>query len=66
MADADGKPIAAIVNYAAHPTLYGDDMLEVSADWPGVMAQDVEKKYPKAVSEIGGHKVIDFKGLLAA
>jgi len=43
VADLDGKAIAAIVNYAAHPTLYGDNMLEVSADWPGVMAQDVEK-----------------------
>ncbi len=39
----DGNAIAAIVNYAAHPTLYGDDMREVSADWPGVMAADVEK-----------------------
>ena len=38
----DGKAIAAIVNYAAHPTLYGDDMLRVSADWPGVMAADME------------------------
>jgi hypothetical protein len=43
VADTNGKAIAAIVNYAAHPTLYGDNMLEVSADWPGVMAQDVEK-----------------------
>jgi neutral ceramidase len=39
----DGKAIAAIVNYAAHPTLYDDKMLEVSADWPGVMAAEVEK-----------------------
>ena len=40
---ADGKAIAAIVNYAAHPTLYDDKMMEVSADWPGVMAAEVEK-----------------------
>jgi neutral ceramidase len=39
----DGKAIAAVVNYAAHPTLYDDKMLEVSADWPGVMAVEVEK-----------------------
>ncbi len=39
----DGHPIAAVVNFAAHPTLYDDDMLEVSADWPGVMTADVEK-----------------------
>jgi hypothetical protein len=31
----------------------------------GVMAQDVEKKYPRAVSEIGGHKVINY-GILAS
>lgn len=41
-AGRDGKAIAGIVNYAAHPTLYGDEMMEVSADWPGVMAADVE------------------------
>lgn len=32
----------------------------------GPMAQDVEKKWPKAVKEIGGHKVIDVRGMLAA
>jgi hypothetical protein len=31
----------------------------------GPMAQDVEKLYPEAVGEIGGHKVV-VKGLLAA
>ena len=39
----DGHAIGAIVNFAAHPTLYDDDMLEISADWPGVMTGDVEK-----------------------
>ncbi len=42
VADSDGKAIAAVVNYAAHPTLYDADMLEISADWPGVAAADVE------------------------
>jgi hypothetical protein len=32
----------------------------------GPMAQDIEKKWPKAVKEIGGHKVVDVKGMLAA
>jgi hypothetical protein len=31
----------------------------------GIMAQDVEKKYPKAVAEVGGHKVVKI-GMLAA
>jgi neutral ceramidase len=38
----DDKPIAAVVNYAAHPTLYDDKMMEISADWPGVLATEVE------------------------
>ena len=32
----------------------------------GPMAQDVEKKYPGTVHEIGGHKVIDMHALLSA
>ena len=39
----DGKSIAAVVNFAAHPTLYDDKMMEISADWPGVTATEVEK-----------------------
>jgi len=41
--DATGRPLAALVNFAAHPTLYGDKMMAVSADWPGVMTADMEK-----------------------
>lgn len=40
----EGKPIAELVDYAAHPTLYEDDMRQVSADWPGVMEAEVEKR----------------------
>src|ERR1043166_3207465 len=29
----------------------------------GVMAQEAEKKFPKAVSEFGGYKVVDYSGL---
>lgn len=39
----NGQPIAAVVNYAAHPVLYGDAMRDISADWPGVMTSDVER-----------------------
>ena len=39
---SDGSALATIVNFAAHPTLYDDKMLQISADWPGVMAADVE------------------------
>jgi neutral ceramidase len=40
----EGRPLAAIVNFAAHPTLYSDKMMEVSADWPGPMTASIEKE----------------------
>jgi neutral ceramidase len=40
----DGSALAAIVNFAAHPTLYDDDMMQISADWPGVMTADIEQQ----------------------
>ena len=39
----DGKPIAHAVNFAAHPTLLPSRGLKFSADYPGVLAQQVEK-----------------------
>jgi hypothetical protein len=35
--DEQGRSLAAIVDFAAHPTLYDDKMMEISADWPGAM-----------------------------
>jgi len=35
--DDQGRSLAAIINFAAHPTLYDDKMMEISADWPGAM-----------------------------
>jgi hypothetical protein len=40
----DGTPLAAVINFAAHPTLYDDKMMQISADWPGVMTADIEKE----------------------
>jgi len=40
--DAEGRSLAAVVNFAAHPTLYDEKMMEVSADWPGAMTGWVE------------------------
>ena len=33
--DGDGDVVAALVNYASHPTVLGHDNLLWSADWPG-------------------------------
>jgi hypothetical protein len=42
--DADGKPIAHAVNFAAHPTMLPADLLQFSADYPGAMAKRVESE----------------------
>ncbi len=51
---SDGKPLAAIVNFAAHPTLYDDKMMDISADWPGVMTGDVESAGAKGEANGAG------------
>ncbi len=42
--DADGKPIAHAVNFAAHPTMTDNKIMKFSADYPGAMADLVEKE----------------------
>ena len=39
----DGRPIAAIVNYAAHPVVLGPEPRLISADYPGVVREVVER-----------------------
>jgi hypothetical protein len=43
--DADGKPIAHAVNFAAHPTMLPTGLMEFSADYPGAMAKRVETEF---------------------
>jgi neutral ceramidase len=38
----EGKPIALLVNYAAHPTMLKTEDLRYSADWPGQMMKATE------------------------
>ena len=42
--DKDGKPIAHAVNFAAHPTMTEARVLKFSADYPGPLAELVEKE----------------------
>ncbi len=42
--DAKGKPIAHVVNFAAHPTMLPHSLHQFSHDWPGFFAQHVEKE----------------------
>ena len=41
--DLDGKPIALLINYAAHPTMLPGEDLRFSAEWPGQMMYHVEE-----------------------
>jgi hypothetical protein len=41
--DLDGKPIAHLVNFAAHATMTDAKLLKFSADYPGAMAALVER-----------------------
>jgi hypothetical protein len=38
----EGRPLAAMVNFAAHPTL-DDRAFHISADWPGVLCTQIER-----------------------
>lgn len=41
--DLDGKPIALMINFAAHPTILPGADLRFSAEWPGQMMNTVEE-----------------------
>lgn len=47
---ADGKVIALVANYAAHPVYYGDAMLQVSGDWCGAYQRQLEAILPGTVA----------------
>ncbi len=38
-----GKPLGALVHFAAHPTVLSPDSMLISADWPGTMNWEIEK-----------------------
>ena len=42
--DRDDHLLAMVVNYAAHPTLYGAGMKDISADWPGALTRRIERE----------------------
>ncbi len=51
--DAEGRPIAILVNHACHPVVLGSDNLQYSADYPAVMTRAVER-------ELGGRLLAVF------
>lgn len=38
----DGKPLAVLVNWTAHPTFLGGKDMEVSAEWPGYLQSELQ------------------------
>jgi neutral ceramidase len=48
--DPQGRPVAAIVNFATHPTTLGVHVHEVSADYPGRMRRVVQAAYNGGLS----------------
>ena len=42
--DLEGHPIAILVNFAAHPVMTEEKLLEYSADYPGFLKKKVEDK----------------------
>ena len=42
------EPFAVLVNFAAHPTALGAWNMEVSADYPGVVRRQIERRFPGA------------------
>ncbi len=41
--DRSDKPVAALVNYACHPTVQGSKNLLISSDWPGRFVSKVDE-----------------------
>ena len=46
----DAKPIALVVNFAAHPTIMGADSFLFSAEWPGAMCKALEERMGRGVA----------------
>jgi hypothetical protein len=45
--DADGRPLAAVVNFQAHPTVMMElGPTDLSRDWPGVVTDTLEQTLP--------------------
>jgi hypothetical protein len=46
----NGKTIATLVNYSAHPTVLGSSNTLISPDWPGATRDALEKSSPGSVA----------------
>lgn len=44
--DRAGAPVALLVSYACHPVTLGPDNLAITRDYPGVVVDELERRYP--------------------
>ncbi len=44
------RPLALVANFSAHPTTLGAGNRQLSADYPGVLVRELERRHPGAVS----------------
>jgi hypothetical protein len=51
-ADADGKTLAIVVNYACHCTTIGGDFNRIHGDWAGVAQERIEADCPGAMAMV--------------
>ena len=43
VSDAQGRPLAVVANFTAHPTVLPEKSMLLSADWPGVFQRELER-----------------------
>jgi len=47
--DLNGKTLGLMVNWPCHATTGGQDNYQITGDWPGSAAREIENKYPGAM-----------------
>jgi hypothetical protein len=60
-AGSSPEPAAVLVSFAAHPTTLGASNMELSADYPGVVAREIERRFPSATAMFFAGAVADHR-----
>lgn len=54
VAKQDDGDVCYVASYSAHPTIFGGDMLEFSAEYPGELMRSIEKETSHDAQYLGG------------
>lgn len=52
-------PFAVLVNFSAHPTTLGSWNVQLSADYPGVVVREIERRFPGSIGLFAAGAVAD-------